>query len=160
MTPYRALKALHLLGWAAFLGSVFGHIAASALPGAASDPQTILFVRRAIEATTRFVTLPGLGLVLTSGVLLTWLGRHGVGRKRWLSLHQAIGVLIALNAFLVLAPAGREALAAAEAAIASGGSFDLALAIAARESRFGPVNVLLALATVFIAVLKPRLGQP
>jgi uncharacterized membrane protein len=155
---YLAAKTFHLLGIAAFLGSVFAHIAVSVLPGATSDPQTILVVRRAIEGATRFVTLPGLVLAIGSGIALTWLGRRDVRRNRWLAVHQIIGVLVAINAFLILAPTGREALALAEAAYAQGASLAPALTVAAREAQFGPINVVLTILTVALAVFRPRLG--
>lgn len=156
---YRALKVLHLLGLALFLGSVLAHVSVNAIPNIASDPTTLLIGRQAIEAATRFVTLPGLVLAIVSGVGLTLVGRHGFGRRRWLTLHQAIGLLILLNALLFLAPIGREAEAAARALVAGSGAIDAVLAIAGRERVFGPINVVLTLATIVLAVFRPRLGQ-
>lgn len=156
---YKSFKALHILGLALFLGSVFGHIALGALPGVATDPPAILFGRQAIAAATRFVTLPGLALAMASGLALTLHGRHGFGRLRWLSLHQVLGFLIALNAFFILAPTGREALAAAEALSTQTGGADALAALIQREMRFGPINVVLTLVTVALGVGKPALGQ-
>ncbi len=49
----KVFKAIHILGVAMFLGSIFAHIAAGQVPGAASDPQAMLFARQTIGLTTR-----------------------------------------------------------------------------------------------------------
>jgi hypothetical protein len=150
----QALKVIHFIGLAMFLGSVFAHISVNAVPGVGTDPAATLTARQAIVAATTWVTLPGLLLAIASGLGLTILGGHGFGRTRWLTLHQAAALLVLLNAVLVLAPAGREAVEAARS-----GSMETVAAAAAPEGRFGPVNLLLTLAAVVLAVAKPRLGQ-
>ena len=155
----RIAKALHLLGLTLFLGSIFGHIALGVLPGPAEDAAAALFARRAIEASTWALTLPGLALLAVTGLFLTLRGGLGFGRRRWLTLHQAIWLLIAVNAALVLVPGGSALLQEATAIAGGTGSLETFLALATRESRFGAVNVALALAAVFLAVLRPRLGQ-
>lgn len=151
-------KALHLLGLAMFLGSVFGHITVGFVPGADREPETVLFARQAIEAATLYVTIPGLILVLLTGIFMMVYGRMGFFRVRWLTIHQILGGLIFLNAVLILYPVGGELAAAAGQLVQGSLSLEQFQAIAARERTFGPINVFLALATVFIAVLKPRFG--
>lgn len=151
----KLIKALHFLGLAMFLGSVFGHISMGLIPGVNQHPQSLLFARQAITIATIYVTLPGLILLTVTGVALTLYGRLGVFKVRWLTLHQALGILILLNAVLILYPVGRELLVAADQLVQGGLSLEQFDAIAARERFFGPVNVLLALATLFIAVMKP-----
>lgn len=151
---YHVLKMAHVVGLAMFLGSVFAHISVNAVPGIGSDPAATLTARHAVAAATAWVTLPGLLLAIASGLGLTLLGKHGFGRKRWLTLHQAAALLILLNALLVLAPAGRKAVEAARS-----GSLEAVATAAATESRFGPVNLLLTLSVVVLGVGKPRLGQ-
>lgn len=155
----RTAKALHLIGLAMFLGSILGHITVGLIPSVAEDPAALLFARQAIEIATWALTVPGLALLVATGLFMTLRGRFGVFRIRWLTLHQAIAGLIVLNVALVLVPTGAELLATATA-IADGEAGREAVAAGeAREAAFGAVNVVLALATVFLAVLKPKLGQ-
>lgn len=156
----RAAKALHLVGLAMFLGSILGHITLGLVPSVADDPAALLFTRQAIEIATWALTISGLALLVATGLFMTLRGRLGVFRVRWLTLHQAIALLIVLNAAIVLVPVGAELLATA-ASVADGIAGRPAMAAAeTREAAFGAVNVVLALATIFLAVLKPRLGRP
>lgn len=155
----KIMKALHLIGLAMFLGSILAHISVGLIPGMRSDPATILVGRHAIDLATSFVTLPGLLLAVGTGVLMTWRGGFGLFRRRWLTVHQAIGVVVLLNALLMLEPIGDRLLESAGAL--QTGSLTVAdfLAATPAESAFGAVNLLLTLATVFIAVIKPRFGS-
>ena len=156
---YKTAKALHLIGLAMFLGSILGHISIGFLPDAGAA-QTILFGRQAIAVATWWLTLPGLALLIVTGLFMTVQGRHGFGRRRWLTAHQVLAVLIALNAAFVLVPGG-ETLRALAAEVADGRrAADAMQALAGRESMFGAANLLMALAAIFVAVLKPGFGQP
>lgn len=154
----KTVKALHLLAMAMFLGSILGHITAGFIPGAQDDPQTLLIVRQSIAVATTYLTLPGLGLLFVTGVLLIFMGKLPVPRTRWLAAHAILALLIALNAAVVLYPTGQEALDAASRFAAGAGSLEQLHALKGREAGFGAVNLLLALAAVFLAVLRPRLG--
>ena len=155
----RIAKALHLIGLAMFLGSILGHITVGLIPSVAEDPAALLFARQAIEIATWALTVPGLALLVATGLFMTLRGRLGVLRIRWLTLHQAIALLIVLNAAIVMVPVGAELLATA-ASVADGAADRDAMASAEiREAAFGAVNVVLALVTIFLAVLKPRFGR-
>jgi FtsH-binding integral membrane protein len=64
-----------------------------------------------------------------------------------------------LNAALVLVPVGAELVEQASAIAAGSGSREGFIELAARERTFGAVNLFLSIVTIFVAVLKPRLGQ-
>ena len=156
---YNTAKALHLIGLAMFLGSILGHISVGFLPGA-GEAQAILFGRQAIAVATWWLTLPGLALLMITGLFMTVQGGHGIGRRRWLSAHQLLAVLIVLNAAFVLVPGGATLLALAAEVADGRQAADTMQALAGRESMFGAANLLMALASVFIGVLKPGFGQP
>ncbi len=129
------------------------------VPGAKDDPQTALIVREAIAVATAYLTLPGLGLLLVSGVFTIVKGKLPVLKIRWLTLHALFGLLIALNAAFVLYPTGQELLEVASQ-VATGALPMVQLhVVEGREAAFGAVNVLLCLTMVFIAVVKPQIGQ-
>ncbi|MEO5336692.1 MAG: DUF2269 family protein [Magnetospirillum sp. WYHS-4] len=150
----KTLKVLHLLGLAMFLGSILGHIAQGFVPGSASDPAAMLIGRQAIEVATRGLTLPGLGLLALSGLALAIRGRLHPARQRWLALHALALPLIALSAFTVMLPTAAALLEAARAGDIGGFA-----ALKGRESAFGALNLLLAVAAVVLGVVKPSLGR-
>lgn len=155
----KVLKALHLIGLAAFFGSILSHVSTSFIPGAMTDPETTLVVRQAIGVATTYLTLPALALLVVTGALLAVVGKWPLPRTRWLVLHAIFGLLIVLNAAFVLYPGG-QALSLAAADVAAGTRpMDQLLALKGRESAFGAANVLLSLAAVFVAVIKPGLGR-
>jgi hypothetical protein len=156
---HKTAKALHFIGLAMFLGSILGHIAIGFVPGAKDQPQAMLFGRQAIEIATWSLTIPGLALLVVTGLFMTFHGGLGFGRRRWLTTHQIIGALILLNAALILVPVGDDLFGAASQIVHGGGSREAFAALAARERMFGAANLVLALATIFVAVLKPALGQ-
>ena len=156
---FRIAKALHLIGLAMFLGSILGHIVAGLIPAADTDPEVILHVRQEIRLATLYLTIPGLVLLVLSGIWMTIHGRLGIGQIGWLTAHQLIGLFILLNAGLVLVPTGAALLEGAyalrQAAVSPADFQTLVL----REKSFGAVNLLLTLITIFVAVLKPRLRR-
>ena len=156
---YKVAKALHFLGLAMFLGSILGHISIGFVPGAKDQAQVMLFGRQAIEIATWSLTIPGLALLGVTGLFMTFRGGLGFGRRRWLTMHQIIGALILLNAALILVPVGGDLVDLASKIIQGSGSIDAFVRLAGQERTFGAANLVLALATIFIAVLKPALGQ-
>jgi len=151
---YKVAKALHFLGLAMFLGSILGHISIGFVPGAKDQAQVMLFGRQAIEIATWSFTIPGLALLGVTGLFMTLRGGLGFGRRRWLTMHQIIGALILLNAVV-----GGDLVDLASKIIQGSGSIEAFVTLAGQERTFGAANLVLALATIFIAVLKPALGQ-
>jgi hypothetical protein len=152
---YRALKIAHLLGLALFLGSIFSHVVAAALGGAPGSPG-FLPAREEIDAATRALTLPGLGLAALSGLGMA-LVAPGLRRQRWLWLHAALAGLVVVSSLALVAPAGRQALAGAEAFAAGGaGAAELAGALAL-ERVAGAINIALAIALLAVGVIRPSL---
>jgi hypothetical protein len=156
---YKVAKALHLLGLAMFLGSILGHVSIGFVPGAKDQAQVMLFGRQAIEIATWSLTVPGLALLVATGLFMTVRGGLGFGRWRWLTVHQIIGTMILLNAAFILVPVGGDLLDVAWKIIQGGGSIEAFASLSGRERMFGALNLVLAVVTIFVAVLKPRLGQ-
>jgi hypothetical protein len=156
---HKIAKALHFVALAMFLGSILGHVTIGFVPGAKDPAQAMLFGRQAIEIATWSLTIPGLALIAVTGLFMTSRGGLGFGRRRWLTVHQTIGTLILLNAVLILVPVGGDLLDVASKIVQGSGSTEAFAALAVRERLFGAVNLVLALVTIFVAVLKPALGQ-
>jgi hypothetical protein len=156
---YKVAKAVHLLGLAIFLGSILGHVSIGFVPGAKDQAQSMLFGRQAIEIATWSLTVPGLALLVATGLFMTFDGGLGFGRWRWLTVHQIIGTLILVNAAFILVPVGGHLLDVASEIIQGSGSTEAFVLLSGREHMFGALNLVLAVVTIFVAVLKPGLGQ-
>lgn len=152
------VKALHLLGVVMFFGSILGHVSVGLVPGARDDPQTALVVRQAIDVATNSLTVPGLVLLLFTGIFMIVKGKLPIFKMRWLTLHAIFGLLIVLNAAFVLYPIGQELLETASLAAMGALPMEQLHAIEGREAAFGAANLLLCLIMVFIAVVKPRIA--
>lgn len=103
------------------------------------------------------LTLPGLGLALATGIVLMLRRGMTPNRLRWMAVKLALVAVITANAALVLAPAGRDMAAAAREGLAVGGLPARFAALEAREGAFGAANLLMTLAVIALAVVKPSL---
>jgi hypothetical protein len=74
-------------------------------------------------------------------------------------VHQTIGALILLNAAFILVPVGSDLRHLASEIVQGSGSIGAFGALIGRETMFGAFNLVLAVVTLFLAVLKPGLGQ-
>jgi hypothetical protein len=150
----RLLTLLHLVGMALFLGSIAVYIALS--PWAKTGGlDRLLLAREIIALGTTSVTLPGLWLAVTAGFImgLRLRPRFGAG---WVRFKLVAGVLILLNSHLLVVPAVRATLVAAEASARAGTLLPAFGPAAAQESLAGAVNVLMALVAAAVGVWKPR----
>ncbi len=151
-----AARLAHVLGFGLFLGSVLAFAVASGVP-AAGDFASLAVARRVISAGTAWVTLPGLCLILVSGVLLT--GRETrIFEQRWTRVMVGIAGLVAVNTVLVVLPAVRTATALAQSSAAEGRLANGFASAYVRESVAGGVNILLALLAAVAGVWK--FGSP
>ncbi|MBL0337614.1 MAG: hypothetical protein IPP67_00060 [Rhodospirillaceae bacterium] len=66
----KSLKLFHYLGLILFLGSIFLYILISGLTSH-SSLENLVFSRQIIRTGTLFLTIPGLGLVVLSGLIMT-----------------------------------------------------------------------------------------
>lgn len=156
---HKVLRSLHLLGLVLFLGSIFGHVAVGWVPGAADDPATLLVARQVISVATAALTLPGLLLLVLTGVALLFGKAAGFVGQRWVILHLTLGLLIALNGGLVLYPLGQELLTGVSGLAAGDPVTERIATLQGREALFGALNVGMSLLALFVAVLKPRFGR-
>lgn len=150
----RVLKVVHILALTLFLGSIFSHIVAGVVGGAVGGPG-FLAARTQIEAATRLLTLPGLGLAILSGVGLALLAPR---RPAWMAIHADLAVAIAILAMAVIAPAGRAALSGAQAVAQGHGDLEALRSALMTEHIAGAANILLTVAVVVLGVYRPAMS--
>jgi Predicted integral membrane protein (DUF2269) len=153
----RSLRVLHFVGLALVLGCLFGRFAVAMLPGAADDAQTLIFTRRVISHLTRALLGPGLALLLITGVWMTLSTYGGFFGRRWLTMHQFLGLHLVVGALLILQPLTTQLLELAQGLQQHRVDPSLFQKLAREEMTFGVVGVVLALATMAVAIYKPTL---
>ena len=148
----RFFKVVHFLGLTLFLGSILTFVVVSSLTKGAGLAD-LVFGRRLISAGTSSLTLPGMWLILVSGIVLTingkWFWRH-----KWLNIKHIVIVVVVLNAHFLVVPAVASALVLAQQSLSQGAlnpGYDPAYM---RESVFGGTNVLLVLFAMVAAIWK------
>ncbi len=152
------LRLVHLIGLVLFLGSILTFTVASSVP-AAGDVASLVVTRRVISAGTNALTLPGLGLLVASGIGLTS-RRLRLRDHRWLQVMTLAAALIILNGFLFVLPAVRRATALAEESLALGTVSAAYTRAYVAESSAGGVNVVLGLAAMVAGVVGARRDEP
>ena len=154
----RTLRFVHLIGLVLFLGSILTFIVVSSVP-ATWDVASLVVARRVISTGTNVLTLPGLGLLIGSGVGLTW-GQLRVRDHRWLQVMVLAAGLIALNGFVFVLPAVRSASALIEEAQSLGTVTEAYTRAYVLESSAGSVNVILGLVAMVAGVVGARRAVP
>ncbi|MCS3806620.1 hypothetical protein HNO92_004229 [Chromobacterium alkanivorans] len=148
----RTLKLIHFIALALFLGSILAWIVLSET-GPAAPPALLAQTRWYIHIGTWALTVPGLWLMLISGLLLGY-RRYGP-RNRFFQLKLGLTLVILLNASFVVAPAVDQAYLLAQAALpasAVGADFHAATL---REAIGGGLNILLIVITAAVGVWRP-----
>jgi uncharacterized membrane protein len=155
----KTLKVAHFVGLALFLGSIPGHILLGRLADPAADLQGFALLMHANYVNGLAFTLPGLFLMLLTGIVLML--RRGLtpNRYRWMAVKLMLVSLIALNATFILRPLAGEIADTAGASV-SAGSLPAGFAdLERREGIFGAVNLAMILAVVGLTVFKPGLRR-
>ncbi|MCD5362575.1 hypothetical protein [Chromobacterium aquaticum] len=147
----RTLKLIHFIALALFLGSILAWVVLSET--SPTTPALLAQTRQQIQTGTWALTVPGLWLILCSGLLLGY-RRYGP-RNRFFQLKLGLTLLILLNASLVVVPAVDQANQLAQAALLNGSGGALGAdfhAATLREAIGGGLNILLILATAAVGV--------
>lgn len=150
---YRFLKFIHVVGFALFLGSILGHIVASRAGPDVGDTAVLLYARDTVVLASRVVTLPGLALVILSGIGMARVGLSGLPRQSWFRIHAALSFVITLATLAAVAAAGD--IADLAKALAEGRGDVRAFAVPETvESVVGGLNLLAIVATAAVATLR------
>lgn len=148
---FRGLKLAHLGGLVIFLGSILTFIVISVLIKGASL-ENIAFGRRVISTGTDVLTLPGIWVLAVTGV---WMGykRYGL-KQRYIQLKLLLISLIVINAYVFVVPAVSSATEITAHSLAQGHLLPEFKDAYMRESIFGALNVILAIAAAVVGVWK------
>lgn len=153
------LKAGHLIGLAAFVGSIFGHILLGNLGDPEADLAGFAALMQAKHMNVLLLTTSGLVLLLLTGIPLMLRRGMSPAKVRWMGVKLALVALIALNGTLVLTPLSQEMAAMARSAVSSGSLPVAFFALQSKEDVFGAANLAMILAVIGLAIARPALRR-
>lgn len=153
----KAARFLHHLGLVLFLGSIFTFAVASGVPRS-GDLAGLLVARKIISAGTTFLTLPGLALLLVSGLTLAAVDR-GKLKELWVRVMLVAAILVLGNAALVVLPAVASTTSLAVSSVQAGHLVEGYHSAYVTESVAGGINILLALVAVAAGVWRFGAGS-
>lgn len=153
---YLSLKSLHVFAVVIFLGNIIMGLFWHAYAARTRDARVIGHTMRGIILSDRLFTLPGVIVILASGVLLAIQGGHPLLRTGWILWPIVLLTASGLAFMFRVAPLQRQLLAMAQAG-AERGDFEYAryrkLAIAWES--WGAFALLTPVAALLIMTLKP-----
>jgi hypothetical protein len=151
------LVLLHMLGLTMFVGSILGSIVLSLGSPATGDPSRVVFAWRAIGAANAYLTIPGLALMIVTGLLLVPAQRRSPRQERWLVLKIAAVAAIVIVAATLIEPS-EDQLRELAGSLPDAAARATFMEVAARQQIYGAMNLALVALVSVLAVLKPRLG--
>lgn len=120
---YLTLKFLHIVGAILFLGNITTGVFWKAHADRSRDPKLIAHALDGIVRSDRLFTIPGVIIILTSGITAAVIGGLPLLRTAWIAGGMGLFIVAGVAFMARVAPLQREMLVLARSATA-GSSFD------------------------------------
>lgn len=155
---YLPLKALHILAVVLFLGNIITGVFWKAHADRSRDPALIAHALAGIIRSDRWFTLPGVAIILLTGVWLALEAGYPLLHTGWIFWSLLLFSVSGLAFMFWIAPQQRRMLALAEAGRAGGGMDWLDYRRVSRHWTIsGAIGTLTPLLALLLMVLKPAL---
>ena len=153
---YLSLKALHVIAVAIFLGNIITGLFWHAYAARTRDARVLGHAMGGIILSDRLFTMPGVMVILASGVLLAIQGGYPLLRTSWILWPIILFSVSGLAFMFGVAPLQRQLLTMARAG-ADRGDFDYAQyrGLAVRWESWGAIALLTPVAALVLMTLKP-----
>jgi uncharacterized membrane protein len=153
---YLAIKALHILAVALFLGNIITGLFWKAHADRSADPRIMAHTLDGIIRSDRWFTIPGVLLIVASGVAAAVIGELPLLRTSWIWQSIVLFSLSGLAFGLQVAPLQRQ-LRTLAAIAATGGSWDEGRyrRLSLRWEVWGFAAILAPLIALALMVVKP-----
>jgi uncharacterized membrane protein len=155
---YLLFKLLHVVAVIAFLGNITTGLFWHAHAKRTRDPKLLAFTMEGIIRSDRLFTLPGVLIIILSGVAAAMHGNFPILRTGWILWTLVLFTISGLAFMFRVAPLQRALRAMAEDGVRSG-TFEYRRyhALALRWEIWGAVALLTPVAGLVLMVLKPNL---
>ena len=153
---YLALKLVHIAAVVAFLGNIATGLFWHAHAARTRDPRLLHHAMDGIIRSDKWITLPGVVLIIVSGVLAAGQARLPLLRTPWIAWSLALFSLSGLVYGVMLVPLQVRLREMARQGL-QGGTFDYPRyhALAVRWDLWGLVSLLAPVIAMVLMVLKP-----
>jgi uncharacterized membrane protein len=143
---------MHLLGLVMFLGSIIGYIVVNGMSGKSANLEVVSFAKDFVYLGTRIITVPGMWILILTGIILSYSSGYKIGANGWLKAKLLISLFIILNATFLIVPATKEL-----AHIAADSVVKVALnpnmsKFQMKEDIFGTINVIGILVNLILVI--------
>jgi len=155
---YLWMKLVHILAVVLFLGNIITGLFWHRHAARTRNPRLLAHTMDGIIASDRLFTMPGVLVIIATGILAAVQGGIPLLRTGWIAWTLLLFGISGITFALRVAPLQRELRALAEAGAASGSfSFDAYHRLAARWEAWGAVATVTPLAGLALMVLKPAI---
>ena len=157
-TLYLLLKLLHIIAVIAFLGNITTGLFWHAHAARRRDPRLLAFTMDGIIRSDRWFTLPGVAVIILTGVAAAVVGDYPLLRTGWIAWTLMLFAVSGIAFVLRVAPLQTQLRELATLG-AESGQFDYAAyaQVARRWELWGAVALLTPVAGLVLMVLKPQL---
>ena len=143
------------MGMIMFLGGILPSVVMNAVVGHQTDVLLIHHQRIFVSAISWALTIPGMWILVLSGVLAAIQGRFHPKQHRWLAVKMTLGMLIFLNGTFILAPLVGQVTQFAADGVVLGNLPTEYLSAKRTEDLMGLANFVMILVAFVLAILKP-----
>ncbi len=144
----------HLFAFAAFVGSVFGHITLGIAFQPSSNMEGYANIVASKSVLTNTVIFSGLVVSVMSGLGLVWVRGIASVKEGWLIAKLGLVTLVILNAVFFLAPIGVERSMLSAQALTTSDLPERFTQLGLREDIFGTANLLFVFIIVALSLRK------
>ncbi|MET0985051.1 MAG: DUF2269 family protein [Steroidobacteraceae bacterium] len=152
---YLTLKLLHIFGVVLFLGNIITAVLWKSLADRSNDARVIAYAMDGIIAADRYFTVPGVGLILVTGISLVIASGYSFLGTTWVWQSLVLFAISAIVFMALLAPLQRRL---RDVAVQGGrGGFDRVTyqRLSRQWAVWGSLATLAPLAALGLMVLKP-----
>jgi len=146
------LRTIHLLGLVMFLGSIISYIIINEMAGKSNNLEIISFVKSYVYFGSKTITVPGMWLLVMSGIIMSYRGGYSIKDTNWLKTKFIVAILIILNATFLIMPATRELAHRANDSLIKGVLNSDMDKFQMREDMFGTINVIGIFANIILVI--------
>ncbi len=154
---YFWMKLLHIVAVIAFLGNITTGLFWHAHAARTRDPRLLAHTMEGIIRSDRLFTVPGVVIIITTGLLAAIIGGFPLLRTGWIAWTIALFGASGLVFGVLLVPLQRQLLARAQAGLAGGFDYASYHRLARRWDSWGAIALLMPTAGLALMVLKPAL---
>ena len=154
---YLGMKLLHIAAVIAFLGNILTGLFWHAHAARTRDPRLLAYTMDGIIRSDRLFTVPGVVVIIATGVLAAINGGFPILRTGWIAWTLLLFGTSGLIFMFLVAPMQRQLLALARAGSEAGFDYAAYQRLARRWEIWGAAALLTPAAGLVLMVLKPAL---